>query len=120
MPSTRLLIAALHPDDGHHRYAHNFDHYDGERFEVGARSTDARQVDKLMHTKIIQAGGKAVDLTATACASRARAWKVIDVYYQGSVSELTTRRSDFSGALAKGGEPALVEHLNALSDKLAK
>ena len=98
-------------------YAHNFDGYNGERFEVGA--VDTRGPDKLVHTKIIQAGGKAVDLTYRMRQSGS-SWKVIDVYYQGSVSELTTRRSDFAATLEKGGEPALVEHLNALSDKLAK
>jgi phospholipid transport system substrate-binding protein len=98
-------------------YAHNFEGYNGERFEVGA--VDTRGVDKLVHTKIVQKDGKATDLTYRMRQSGG-AWKVIDVFYQGSVSELANHSSDFHSTLAKGGEPALVDHLNALSDKLAK
>ncbi|HEY3814245.1 MAG TPA: ABC transporter substrate-binding protein [Caulobacteraceae bacterium] len=98
-------------------YAHNFAGYDGQKFEVGAVQT--RGPDKLVLTKIIPANGKAVDLTYRMRQSGST-WKVIDVFYQGTISDLTTRRSDFAATLAKGGEPALVEHLNALSDKLAK
>ena len=98
-------------------YAHNFEGYNGERFEVGA--VDTRGVDKLVHTKIVQKDGKATDLTYRMRQSGG-AWKVIDVFYQGTVSELANHSSDFHSTLAKGGEPALVEHLNALSDKLAK
>ena len=98
-------------------YAHEFDGYDGQKFEVGA--VDTRGPDKLVHTKIIQSNGKSDDLTYRMRQSGST-WKVIDVFYQGAVSELTNRRSDFASSLAKGGEPALVEHLNALSDKLAK
>ncbi|HWE45976.1 MAG TPA: ABC transporter substrate-binding protein [Caulobacteraceae bacterium] len=105
---TRMIVST---------YAHNFDGYSGEKFEVGA--VDTRGVDKLVHVKLVQPSGKAVNLTYRMRQS-GPTWKVIDVYYQGSVSELTTRRSDFSATLAKGGEPALVEHLNALSEKLAK
>ena len=48
------------------------------------------------------------------------AWKIIDVFYNGSISQLTTRRSDFSATLAQGGAPALIAHLNALADKQMK
>jgi phospholipid transport system substrate-binding protein len=104
---TRLIVSS---------YAHNFDGYGGEKFVMGQVQT--RGVDKLVQTQIIQASGKAVTLTYRMRQSGS-SWKVIDVYYQGSVSELTTRRSDFATTLAAGGEPALVAHLNTLSDKLA-
>jgi phospholipid transport system substrate-binding protein len=45
---------------------------------------------------------------------------VIDIYYNGSISEITTRRSDFAGTLASGGPKALIDHLNAQADKLAR
>jgi phospholipid transport system substrate-binding protein len=98
-------------------YAHNFDGYGGEKFVLGDVQT--RGPDKLVLTKIVQSNGKTVNLTYR-MRQAGSSWKVIDVYYQGSVSELTTRRSDFASTLAKGGAPALVDHLNALSDKLAK
>ena len=99
-------------------YTHNFDGYDGQRFEVGA--VDTRDADKLVHAKIIEKGGKSTDLIYRMRQSSGGSWKVIDVFFRGTVSELAEHSSDFHATLAKGGAPALVEHLNALSDKLAK
>ncbi len=48
------------------------------------------------------------------------AWKIIDVFLAGYVSELSTRRSDYAATIASGGAPALVKKLNALADSLAK
>jgi phospholipid transport system substrate-binding protein len=98
-------------------YAHNFDGYSGEKFVTDR--VDARGAYKLVHTQIVQGNGKKVSLVYQMHQVGA-GWKVVDVLYMGAISELTTRRSDFSGTLAKGGEPALLEHLNALSDKLAR
>ena len=46
-------------------------------------------------------------------------WKIVDVYSSG-VSELALRRSDFATALAAGGPPVLIAHLNKASDGLMK
>jgi ABC-type transporter MlaC component len=46
-------------------------------------------------------------------------WKIVDVYANG-VSELALRRSDFAAALASGGAPVLIAHLNKGSDGLMK
>jgi phospholipid transport system substrate-binding protein len=46
-------------------------------------------------------------------------WKVIDVYSDG-VSQLVLRRSDFAAAIAAGGAPVLIAHLNKVSDDLMK
>ena len=47
-------------------------------------------------------------------------WKVIDVFYQGTISQLTTRRSDLAATANTGGAAALVAKLNAQSDKLMR
>jgi hypothetical protein len=44
---------------------------------------------------------------------------VIDVISDG-VSQLALRRSDFAVAIAAGGAPALIAHLNKSSDALLK
>jgi len=46
-------------------------------------------------------------------------WKILDVYSNG-VSELALRRSDFAAAIASGGAPVLIAHLNKASDGLMK
>ena len=95
-------------------YAKNFDSYGGQSFTVDP-NVQARGADKLVKTQLIQKGKAPIDLTY-----RMRGTKIIDVYYQGSVSQLTTQRSDFSATAASGGADALVKKIDALSDSMKK
>ena len=47
-------------------------------------------------------------------------WKVIDVFYNSTISQLTTQRSDFASTLSSGGAKALIAKLDAQTDKLLK
>jgi phospholipid transport system substrate-binding protein len=100
---TRLTIAS---------YAHNFDSYDGERFVLDP-SVETRGPDKLVKTQVVPTHG---DPTHIAYRMRqvGGTWKIIDVYYKGAISELATRRSDFSSAPTV---QALIQRINALADK---
>ena len=100
-------------------YAHNFDGYSGERFTVDPK-VETRGPDKLVHSHIISRHDKPVDLTYRMRQAADGRWKIIDVYYNGSVSELAARRSDFGSTMADGGAPALIKKINALADKLLK
>jgi phospholipid transport system substrate-binding protein len=99
-------------------YAHNFDGYSGERIDVDPNVL-TRGPDKVVATTLTSPGHAPVSIKY-----RMRevdgSWKIIDVFYNGSISQLTTRRSDFAASLAQGGAPALVAHLNALVDKQLK
>ena len=97
-------------------YAHNFDSYSGERFVVDP-AVETRGPDKLVHAHILSSG-KPVDLTYRMRQATDGRWKIIDVYYNGSISELTTRRSDFSASVNSGGAPALLKKIEALTAKL--
>ena len=99
-------------------YAHNFDSFSGERFEVDPNVV-TRGPDKVVTTKIFPAGGAPV-VIAYRMRQSGGTWKIIDVFYNGSISQLTTRRADFSSTLASGGAAALIAHLNALADKQLK
>ena len=105
---TRLTIAS---------YAHNFRVYGGEKFEIDANIV-SRGIDKVVQTHLIPLHDQPVSLIYRMRESGG-VWKIIDVYY-GSISQLTTRRSDFAGPVASGGAQALVTHLNSLSDDLMK
>jgi phospholipid transport system substrate-binding protein len=107
---TRLTVAS---------YAHNFDGYDGQRFTVDP-NVIARGQDKIVQTHLIKANGDSVSLAYRMRQTPAGGWKVIDIYYNNSISELTTRRSDFASTLASGGAKALADHLNAQADKLSR
>ncbi|MDF0487293.1 ABC transporter substrate-binding protein [Sphingomonas sp. H39-1-10] len=99
------------------QYASNFDGWSGESFKI-APQVETRGTDKLVRTTLVAPKG---DSTAIAYRLRQSGgqWKIIDVFYQNSVSQLATRRSDFAGVLAKGGAKALVTHLDQLSAKAA-
>ena len=99
-------------------YAHNFDGYSGERFEVDPNVV-TRGPDKVVQSKIISAGSAPVVISYRMRQS-GEAWKIIDVFYNGSISQLTTRRADFAASLAQGGAAGLLAHLDALVDKQLK
>ncbi|HTT83931.1 MAG TPA: ABC transporter substrate-binding protein [Rhizomicrobium sp.] len=96
-------------------YAANFSKYDGEQFNVDP-NVQQRGPDKIVQTTLVPRGDKPVPLLYR-MRDTAGSWKVIDVFLDGYVSELATRRSDFAATLAAGA-PALVAKINQLSDNL--
>lgn len=104
---TRMTVAT---------YAHNFDGFDGETFSL--EKVDTRGPDKLVHSRL-RSSGSATELTYRMRQS-AGAWKVIDVYYNGTVSSLLGQRSEFAATLASGGAPALARTLNSRADELLR
>lgn len=97
------------------QYAANFDGFSGQSFTIDPK-VEARGTDRLVRTTLSDPQGSPV-----AIAYRLRqgggGWKIIDVFYRNSISQLATRRSDFAAVLASGGAKGLVAHLNALSAK---
>jgi len=92
-------------------YARNFSGYGGESFNIDPNVV-TRGPDKLVSTHLIRAHDGPVALLYRMRDSGG-SWKVIDVYFN-SISQLTTRRSDFAGPVASGGAPSLIAHLNTL------
>lgn len=98
-------------------YAKNFDGYSGQKF-VLSPDILVRGADKIVSTQLT-GGGTDVSLKYRLRDSGS-GWKVIDVFYNGAISQVTTQRSDFAAALASGGAKALTAKLNAQSEKLLK
>jgi phospholipid transport system substrate-binding protein len=97
--------------------AHNFDSYDGEVFRVAA-PVQTRGLDKLVKTEIVPKTGAPTPLNYRMRQS-GESWKVIDVYF-GAVSQLTAQRSDFAASAQPGDASALLQRINAQTDKLLK
>jgi phospholipid transport system substrate-binding protein len=97
------------------QYAANFDSWSGESFAI-APQVETRGGDKLVRTTLNVPGKDPV-----AIAYRLRPsggdWKIIDVFYRNSISQIATRRSDFSSLLAKEGPKGLVAHIDRLAAK---
>ena len=95
-------------------YAHNFDRYSGQKFDIDPDVT-IRGPDKIVKSRLTS-GAKTVQLIYRMRLSGG-AWKIVDVYFD-AISQLTNRRSDFAAPLASGGAKGLLAHLNATADKL--
>jgi len=95
------------------QYAKNFDGFGGEKFTV-VPQVETRGTDKLVRTTLASPGGDSEVLNYRLRQSGGQ-WKIIDVYYRNAISQLATRRSDFASVVAKGGAPALIQHLTRLA-----
>jgi phospholipid transport system substrate-binding protein len=95
-------------------YAARFDRYDGARFEsLGVQPATHGTV--LVKTQIVRESGETVALDYRMRPVEGR-WRIIDVFLNGTVSELALRRSEYSGVLKREGFDALIQ---AIEQKIA-
>ena len=47
-------------------------------------------------------------------------WQIVDVFLKGTISELATKRSEFSSVLRRDGAGALVQLIQTRADDLKK
>jgi len=97
------------------QYAVNFDSFAGQRFVIDPK-IENRGGDSLVRTTLVQSGEDPIPIAYRLRASGG-SWKIVDVFYRNAISQLATRRSDFSRVLATGGAKALIRHLDALATK---
>jgi phospholipid transport system substrate-binding protein len=94
-------------------YASQFTSFNGEKFVTGD-VTDGGKGTSVVHTQIVPNGDKPVDL-----GYRMMNGKVIDVYLEGSVSQLALWRSQFASVIDKDGIAGLIDRLKSQTKKLA-
>jgi phospholipid transport system substrate-binding protein len=89
-------------------YAHEVSDYSGESFVVDPQtSPESRGGGELVKTQLLQPGGRTVQINYLV-----RGGRVVDVYLNGTVSDLATRRDEFASILSGGGgADALVKTL---------
>ena len=97
-------------------YAARMDGFAGERFET-LGSQPAAQSTLVVRTQIVEGSGKTRSLDYRLRNDAQGAPRIVDVFYDGTVSELAMRRSEYSALLKKGGLPEL---LGALEKKIAE
>jgi phospholipid transport system substrate-binding protein len=91
-------------------YANRFDGYSGERFAVDPDPAPIA-AGTLVKSQLVKSDGGTVALNYLMRPDTAGAWKVIDVYLSGTVSELAARRSEFVSVLQRSGADGLVDLL---------
>jgi phospholipid transport system substrate-binding protein len=104
---TRMTVAT---------YASRFDGFSGEQFQI-LQTSDRPNGDKIVKTQIIKSDGGTVPLNYLMRKSGAD-WKIVDIYLDGTISELANRRAEFGAILKSGGPDALVVSLTKQGDKL--
>ncbi len=96
--------------------ADRFTHESDVSFVID-KVTDGPKRTKLVHTRIVRAEDEDVKLNYL-LVERDEKWRVFDVYLNSTISEVATRRSDYSTILRQDGYDALVEALNGQIDDL--
>jgi phospholipid transport system substrate-binding protein len=111
----RQLVAAF-SDFSIAVYASRFDDYSGERFQVDGNPAQST-TGVIVHSKLVKSDGDPVQIDYLMRANE-QGWQIIDVFLSGTVSELATRRSEFSSVLRRGGAEALVDLLQKKAAQL--
>ena len=99
-------------------YANRFDGYSGESFRTLGEST-LPNGDRLVRTQLdrtrdapVQLGYLLRDFGGT--------WRIVDIYLTGTISELASRRAEFTTLLREGGAARLTAELRARTEALMR
>lgn len=90
-------------------YANRFDGFSGESFSTVGESA-LKTGDRLVRTELLRPGDAPVPLNYLLRGGEGR-WRVVDIYLNGTVSELASRRAEFAGLLREGGAERLEAEL---------
>jgi phospholipid transport system substrate-binding protein len=96
-------------------YADRFDSYAGQKLEVTGEQTAAAGV--MVKSQIIKASGEPVKVDYLMRRSGDN-WLISDIYLDGAISEVATRRSEFAAILKNDGVDGLIAALNRKADIL--
>jgi phospholipid transport system substrate-binding protein len=114
-PAQRAELVARFTHMSITTYAVRFDGYSGERFEVLGQ-TDAPQGRVVVLSRIAQASGESVPLNYVFTETDG-GWRAVDVYLQGTISQLAVYRSEFVSVLNREGYDGLIRRID---EKIAR
>jgi phospholipid transport system substrate-binding protein len=96
-------------------YADRFDSYAGQKLEVTGEQSASSGV--MVRSQIIKASGEPVKVDYM-MSRNGESWLISDIYLDGAISEVATRRSEFSAILKNEGIDGLIAALNRKADVL--
>jgi phospholipid transport system substrate-binding protein len=96
-------------------YADRFDSYAGGRLEVTGEQPAPSGV--MVKSQIVKASGEPVKVDYM-MRRNGDGWLISDIYLDGAISEVATRRSEFAAVLKKDGIDGLIAALNRKADML--
>jgi phospholipid transport system substrate-binding protein len=96
-------------------YADRFDSYTGQKLQVTGEQINGAGV--MVRSQIVKANGDPVKVDYMMRRSGDR-WLISDIYLDGAISEVATRRSEFAAILRNDGIDGLIAALNRKADML--
>jgi phospholipid transport system substrate-binding protein len=96
-------------------YADRFDSYAGQKLQVIGEQPAAAGV--MVKSQIIKANGEPVKIDYL-MRRNGESWLISDIYLDGAISEVATRRSEFGTILKNEGADGLIAALNRKADML--
>jgi len=99
-------------------YADRFAKFSGQKFVVDPAPVP-HNADMVVRTQLIPGNGDPVQLNYLMRGS-ADNMRIVDVFREGAISELATRRSEFAGVLRSDGPDALLAKLKERADTILK
>jgi phospholipid transport system substrate-binding protein len=96
-------------------YAERFDSYSGERLQVTGEQPSSGGT--VITSQITKSNGEPVNINYL-MRNNGGVWQIADVYLDGTISEMATRRSEFAAILRAQGITGLIQTLNAKADML--
>ena len=98
-------------------YAGRFHGYSGHAFET-LKVEPSTHGTMVVHSQLVEPDGDTTHLNYR-LRPTADGWKIIDVYLNGTISELALRRSEYSSMIQREGLPALITALDDRIEDLA-
>jgi len=96
-------------------YADRFDSYSGQKLQVTDEQPAA--AGTMVHSQIVKANGEPVKVDYL-MRKNGDSWLIADVYLDGAISEVATRRSEFAAILKNEGIDGLIAALNRKANML--
>jgi phospholipid transport system substrate-binding protein len=96
-------------------YADRFDSYAGQKLDVTGEQPAS--YGAMVKSQIIKADGEPVKVDYM-MRRNGEGWLISDVYLDGAISEVATRRSEFNAILKKDGIDGLIAALDRKADIL--
>src|SRR5712691_7097572 len=96
-------------------YADRFDSYAGQKLQVTGEQPNPAGV--MVKSQIVKANGEPVKIDYM-MRRNGDGWLISDVYLDGAISEVATRRSEFAAILKADGVDGLIAALNRKADIL--
>ena len=96
-------------------YADRFDSYAGQKLQVTGEQPNPGGV--MVKSQIVKANGEPVKVDYV-MRRNGEGWLISDIYLDGAISEVATRRSEFAAILKNDGIDGLIAALNRKADML--